>query len=29
MRNPDSILEEWNLEVEKFAKLRKKYLLYR
>jgi uncharacterized protein YbbC (DUF1343 family) len=29
MRNPDSILEEWNLEIEKFAKLRKKYLLYR
>ena len=29
MRRPDSILEEWNREIEKFAKLCKKYLLYR
>lgn len=29
MRNPDTILEEWELEIEEFKKTRKKYLLYK
>ena len=29
MRRPDSILEEWELEIEEFKKTRKKYLLYK
>ncbi|UCE22433.1 MAG: DUF1343 domain-containing protein [Candidatus Aminicenantes bacterium] len=29
MRRPDTILEEWEIEIEEFKKSRKKYLLYK